>query len=440
MKSVTDHRLSKLINAMLTRPSAIRSMMKLADERNIRKMGLDPKDVISFGGGWVGHHAPDRLREIYAEICLDREKFHCASGYPPIPGIPECRRALAHMDEFLFGVKASEANIHVGASSTELTYDLLRILADPHDNILLLDPTYVNYHGQLVLALTNWTENQSCNNDEFHVPDARIIHLRVFDPVSWEYLPDVDYAIAELERIFKIHKPKVLMLASPDNPTGQIIPHKFMKAALEICENNGSYLVIDYAYKWQYFVETLPEYFSWSPEEYENLVLIYSASKWSRALGRRLGWICAPRKIVEAMETMLAYSILCGDHFHQLAMAIYLEESIADRSLKAYVDMWNEKYKNAAKVTVETIDEYCGCRRLVPQGALYTVMDLGNTAEPLVHEILKNTGVLFIPGIGFGKSLINGVRVSYGPLVEKPEKIKEGLRRTGEYLSSRKKK
>jgi len=67
-------------------------------------------------------------------------------------------------------------------------------------------------------------------------------------------------------------------------------------------------------------------------------------------------------------------------------------------------------------------------------------MDLGNTAEPLVHEILKNTGVLFIPGIGFGKSLINGVRVSYGPLVEKPEKIKEGLRRTGEYLSSRKKK
>jgi aspartate/methionine/tyrosine aminotransferase len=56
-------------------------------------------------------------------------------------------------------------------------------------------------------------------------------------------------------------------------------------------------------------------------------------------------------------------------------------------------------------------------------------------SDLFVTNILKNTGVLLVPGKGFGPSLRNGVRISYGPLVENTEKITEGIKRIGDYLS-----
>ena len=430
--------LSKLVDDMLTRPSAIRSMMKFGDERNIRAMGLDPKDVISFGGGWVGHHAPERLREIYAEIGNDVAAFHQTGAYPPIPGVPACRRELARMDEVLYGVKATEKNVIVGQSSTELTHDLMRTILNCGDDVILLDPTYVNYYGQLVFAVTNWRLCKERGHIERLVPDAEVAYVRSFDPISWSFMPDVDKAIGEMEQAFKLHKPGAVLIASPDNPTGQIVPQKFMEAVMELCQKNNTYFVIDYAYKEQCFVDDPPEYFSWSPAEFENLVLIYSASKFFRSLGRRLGWVVASEKLVEGMETMLTYSLLSADNMHQMAMAQYLEETIDNGNLRKYFNDINESYMNAARITIDSIDEYIGLRRTEPQGALYVAMEVGEDGEKWAEETLRNTGVIFIPGFGFGESLRNGVRVSYGPLVEKTDKISEGLKRVGEYVKGRK--
>lgn len=412
--------------------------MKFGDERNIRAMGLDPKDVISFGGGWVGHHAPERLREIYAEIGSDVATFHQTGAYPPIPGVPTCRRELARMDEVLYGVKATERNVIIGQSSTELTHDLMRAILNCGDDVLLLDPTYVNYYGQLVFALTNWHLCKDKGQIERLVPDAEVAYVRSFDPVSWSFMPDVDKTIVDMEEAFKIHKPRAVLIASPDNPTGQIVPQKFVEAVMELCQENNAYFVIDYAYKTQRFVDDLPKYFSWSPTEFENLVLIYSASKFFRSLGRRLGWVVASEKLVEGMETMLTYSMLSADNMHQMAMAQYIEETLDNGGLKKYLDDINESYRRAANITIDSIDKYIGFRRTEPQGALYVVMEVGEDGEKWAMEALRNTGVIFIPGFGFGESLRNGVRVSYGPLVETTEKITQGLKRVGEYVKGRK--
>ena len=57
--------LSALVEETISTLSPIQSIMKIADPRNIVKMGLDPEKVISFGGGWCNHEAPERLREIF---------------------------------------------------------------------------------------------------------------------------------------------------------------------------------------------------------------------------------------------------------------------------------------------------------------------------------------------------------------------------------------
>lgn len=55
--------------------------MKMAEPQNIRAMSLDPNAVISFGGGWVNHRAPEPLRKAYSEIADDDAVFHRSGGY-----------------------------------------------------------------------------------------------------------------------------------------------------------------------------------------------------------------------------------------------------------------------------------------------------------------------------------------------------------------------
>ena len=61
MKTATNPSLSSLVRDQIHRPSPIRQIMKMAERQNILAMGLDPANVISFGGGWVNHSAPGAL-------------------------------------------------------------------------------------------------------------------------------------------------------------------------------------------------------------------------------------------------------------------------------------------------------------------------------------------------------------------------------------------
>ena len=94
----------------------------------------------------------------------------------------------------------------------------------------------------------------------------------------------------------------------------------------------------------------------------------------------------------------------------------------------------NELYEKAARHTTECIDRYIGMPRLDPQGGLYTVMDVGSNGDEFVREVLASTGVILVPGSGFGPSITNGVRISYGPLVNDLDRIEEGIRRVGDVI------
>ncbi len=308
-------------------------------------------------------------------------------------------------------------HIAIGMGSTQLTHDLFRTLLDPGDTVMLLDPTYANYEGQLA----------------FSVPGVKIVRLRVLDPQTWSYLPETDPAgIAhEFSRLFDLHRPRMVLFGAPDNPTSQVVPQALADLMLAKTFEAGAWLVIDAAYKCQYF-QTPPAYYAWSPADHPNVVGIHSNSKWARGLGRRLGWIEAQESVVEAIERVQQCSILCPDTLSQMAMARYLKSAIPSGSLKRYVADANALYKNAADVTLKAIDTHLQRPRLTPFGGLYTCVDIGTNAEEFVPKALKATGVLVVPGGGFGESLTNGVRISFGPLVKDTPKIEEGLARLGD--------
>lgn len=420
MKTAAGPTLSSLVRDQISRPSPIRQIMKMAEPQNIRAMGLDPAQVISFGGGWVNHQAPDEFRQAYLSVVGDADLFHKSGAYTATLGDSECREQIARFEEHLFGVpRLTAEHIAIGLGSTQLTHDLFRSLLDPGDTVMLLDPTYANYEGQLA----------------FSVPGIKVVRMRVLDPQTWSYLPESDPAgmAREFSRLFDTHRPRLVLFGAPDNPTSQVLPQSLADVMLAKTSEAGAWLAIDFAYKCQYF-QTPPAYYAWSPADHSNLVGIHSNSKWARGLGRRLGWLEAHPSVVDAIERVQQCSILCPDTLSQMTMARYLKSAIASGSLRRYVDYANAIYKKAAQVTITAVDTNLRRPRLTPAGGLYTVVDIGTNAEEFVPRALKATGVLVVPGAGFGASLTNGVRISFGPLVRDTAKIEEGLARLGSWM------
>ncbi len=412
--------LSALVQSQLNSPSPIRQIMKMAERQNILAMGLDPAQVISFGGGWVNHAAPEEFRQAYVDIVENAPLFHQSGGYTATLGDMSCREQLARFEQHLFGVpRLGPEHIAVGMGSTQLTKDLFTALVDPGDTVMLLDPTYANYEGQLA----------------FVAPGIRIVRLPVLDSATWSYRPvtDPEGVARDFTRLFDAHRPRLVLFGAPDNPTSQVVPQALAELMLERTAAAGSWLAIDFAYKCQYFQAPEP-YYAWSPADHPNVIGIHSNSKWARGLGRRLGWVEAATPVIDALERVQQCSILCPDTLEQMAMARYLERAIDNGSLRRYVDTANGLYREAARVTLAAIDTHIGRPRLTPAGGLYTVMDVGRDADVFVPEALKATGVLVVPGRGFGPSIANGVRISFGPLVMSPERITEGLSRLGAWM------
>jgi len=407
-------RFSEHVFRMVKEPSPIREIMKMAERENIINMGIDPDEFISFGGGWVNHQAPDELREAYLEIASDDQNFHVSGGYSPTPGLIELREKICEMERLLFGVKAGAKNVIIGQSSTQLTADLFLSIVDRNDKVILLDPTYANYVGQIKLL----------------VPDARIVRVKVFDENSWTI--DEENAMEGIKKEFESGA-KLLIFPSPDNPTSHVFSDDFVNCCLDCASDACGFVILDYAYKTQAFVSP-PKYYSYSPSEYPNLIAIYSNSKWCRGLGRRLGWVIGSEEVIEVMERVQQATILCPDSLHQMAFLQYLNFALQNKTLKKYLDVVRKQYMKAAQVTIEAIENFIGEKYTVPEGGLYTVVHVGMDGDEFVKKIVKATGVLFVPGRGFGCSIGEGVRVSYGPLVDNTEKIREGMRRVGEYL------
>lgn len=410
--------LSRKANQFRRKISPVRQIMSFADPAYIRSLGLVPEELISFAGGWVNHQAPEELRLAYREIVSDAGRFHKSGAYPHTLGTLEFKEAIIAFEQHLYRMTGLDVGqIAVGLGSTQVAMGLFEALLDSDDKVLLLDPSYCNYPTQLAAGIR----------------DVKVLRFPVLDEATWEYNPDA--RIADFRRFVVENKPKLILLISPDNPTSQVPSDAFVQAALEAASEIGSFLVIDFAYKELVFGDAYPRYFSWGPSD--NFIALRSNSKWCRGLGRRLGWVEAPAFVVEALESVQNSTILCPDMLHETAMTIYIGSAIKNGTLLPYVRTTNRMYQAAAERTVQAIKEELGFPFLHPRGGLYTCMRVGMDGGKFVRAVLRNAGVLLVPGWGFGPSVKHGVRVSFGPLVNDPERISVGFERIGEYLSQR---
>ncbi len=395
--------------------SPVRQIMNYADSQYVRSLGIQPEDLISYAGGWVNHAAPEELRRSYQCIVDDKALFHKSGAYPHTLGNADFKRAVIEFERHVYGMKDLDASqIAVGLGSTQLAKDLFDVLLDPGDALLLLDPSYCNYPTQVVTG----------------VLDARILRFPVLNAETWEY--QADEKVAEFRQFILTQRPKMILLITPDNPTSQVLSDEFIRCAYEAAVEIGSFLVVDFAYKEIVFGDSYPEYFSWGPKD--NFISLRSNSKWGRGLGRRLGWVEAPAFIIQAMESIQNSTILCPDMLHQMAVTMYIDAAVKNDTLRPYVAETSRLYHIAAQRTTAAIREYLEFPVLEPQGGLFTCMKVGKDGAEFVQDVLERAGVLFVPGWGFGRTVKNAVRVSYGPLVNDLDTLTRGFQKVASLL------
>ena len=347
--------------------------MKMAERQNILAMGLDPAQVISFGGGWVNHSAPDEFRQAYESIVADAELFHKSGGYTATLGDMECREQIARFEEHLFGVpRLGAEHIAIGMGSTQLTHDLFRTLLDPGDTVMLLDPTYANYEGQLAFA----------------VPGVKIVRLRVLDPQTWSYLPETDPAgiAREFSRLFDRASaaPGVVRRARQSDQPG--LPQAL--ADVMLAKTVGGRRVAGDRLRLQ--VPVLPD-----AARVLRVVARRSSERRRHPLELEVGARARPASRLDRSAPVRRR----GDRARAAVQHPLPRHAVADDDGEVSEDgdrgriaeevrgaMPMRSTRTPRDVTLKAIDTHLQRPRLTPFGGLYTVVDIGTNADEFVPQ------------------------------------------------------
>jgi aspartate aminotransferase/aminotransferase len=251
--------------------------------RRIFDLARSLKDPINLSIGQPDFPvAPVVKKAAIAAIEADR------NSYTQTQGIPELRELVAK-DEQAFTKRAySPEQILITSGVSGGLFLSLLALVDDGDEVIVPDPYFVMY--------------------------KHLVNLFGGKPV---YLDTYDSGFgidpARLEQLIT-PKTKLLLLNSPANPTGRILPKEQLQAIAAVCRKHGITVIADEIYR----------LFAYAPmtsmaEVYENTLVLVGHSKTFAMTGWRLGYACGPREIVEAMTKVQQYSFVCAPSIVQWA-------------------------------------------------------------------------------------------------------------------------
>lgn len=354
-------------------------------------------DVISLGIGEPDFATPWHIREA-AIYSLEKGR----TGYTSNLGLPRLRRTISDYVYSHFHVRyepLSEVLVSIGVS--EAIDIALRALLNPGDEVLYHEPCYVSYAPSITLA----------------GGVARAI------PTYAE-----DNFILKAEAIEKAITPRtrVLMLNFPTNPTGAAMPPEELEEIAAVCIKHDIVVLTDEIYS--ELTYDGKQHFSIAavPGMKARTVLLHGVSKAYAMTGWRIGFVCAPVELIEAMMKIHQYSILCASIMGQEAAVEALE-----RGEQSMVSMRRE-YELRRNYIVRGFNDL-GLECFRPRGAFYVfpkISTMGLSSREFSLRLLREKKVAVVPGSAFGPSGEGHVRCSYATALDQ---IKIAIERIGEF-------
>lgn len=361
-------KVSKLVQDLP--PSGIRVFFDLV---------LGMKDVVSLGVGEPDFVTPWNIREaaIYA---LERGY----TSYTSNKGMIELRQAISRYLERRYGMRydpEEEILITVGTSEA---FDLaLRTVVGHDDEMIVPIPSYVSY--------------------------GPIIQLCGGRPVYLETNKEGDFKVApkDLKKLIT-RKTKGFLLNYPNNPTGASYTKAELKGLAEVVKKNDLVMISDEIYcELTYDYDHVP--FPTLPGMKERTIYINGFSKSHAMTGWRIGYACGPKDIIDAMNKIHQYTMLCASIIAQMAAMEALKNG--DRS----VQEMKREYRRRREFVVSRLNDI-GLHCHKPEGAFYafpSIRDTGLSSMEFAQKLLRDEKVAVVPGTAFSSIAEGHIRISY---------------------------
>jgi aspartate aminotransferase len=352
--------------------------LKLNEEARILRTKGEP--VIHLGIGEPKNMAP------ITAILGSAAKLNAGDiKYTPTDGLPSLKKAIIRYMEENYNKLVAPENIIVSTGAKQCLYNILFTIVDPQDEVILLAPYWVSYPEMVKMV--------------YGIPV-------VVTPEDGTFHPRME----DIERSVSSYT-KAIIVNSPNNPSGIVYSEEFIAEIVEFCERRGIYLILDDIYhKLVFDGKRAPLGYSYTTKDLENshLIVVNGVSKLYGMTGFRIGWVVAPRKLVEVMNNLQAQTT---------SNASVISQAAAEGALtgvQSLVENLRLTIQNNRDVMMEELNAFTGIRLTKPEGTFYCLPDFRAYREnsiELAEFLLKKALVVTVPGSAFGME--GHLRLSY---------------------------
>jgi aminotransferase len=340
------------------RESVIREMTRLANQFG----------AINLGQGMPDFEAPQEVKD--AACRAIQEGFN---QYSITWGAPVLRKAIAVKAKAFNGIDCeADANVTVCCGATECMMATMLALIDPGDEVIAFQPFYENYGPDALLsgATPVW------------VP----LH-----PPHWKFDPN------ELRRAFSA-KTKVIIINTPNNPTGHVFSREELSFIAELCQEHDVIALADEIYEYIIHIDQPHISIATLPGMASRTVTISGLSKTFSITGWRLGYCIAPPEISTGIRKAHDFLTVGAPHPLQVAGAAALAMP------QSYYDKLRDGYRWRRELFLPYLHR-AGFEVFEPEGAYYVMTDitpLGGTDDTeFVRKMIQEIGVSAVPGSSF---------------------------------------
>tara|TARA_B100000683_G_scaffold276907_1_gene332807 strand:+ start:1427 stop:2590 length:1164 start_codon:yes stop_codon:yes gene_type:complete len=361
------------------------------------------KEVINLSIGEPKLNADSKVLDI-----LNKET-NSFSSYPPMNAVPELSEAYRQYLKSHFGIEnVTEDEVCLVAGTREGTFSIIQALFNKENvknkpYVVMPNPFYQIYGGATTLA-GGEAKFLDCPEEDNFQPN-----LGSLESEDWQ-------------------KCQILVLCSPNNPTGSVLPLSKLKDILDLADKYDFYVVSDECYVDLYTSEeSCPSILQASSGRSDRLIALHSLSKRSNLPGFRSGFACSGKKTISAYKKFRSFhGVSVPLPIQKASVEAWLNYDFVAENRKSY----NDKFSLAADMLKDKVSN------VIPEGAFYLWLDVKD-GESYSKKILEKEGLIVLPG-SYLSAEVNGfnpgekyVRIA---LVYDFETTEEALKRINNLL------
>ncbi|HEY0697432.1 MAG TPA: pyridoxal phosphate-dependent aminotransferase [Micromonospora sp.] len=359
--------------------------------------------AVNLGQGFPDTDGPDEMLAAAAEALRTGH-----NQYPPGPGIPALRAAVAAHQRRFWGLDYDpDGEVLVTAGATEGIAAAILALCEPGDEVVCFEPYYDSYAASIALAGAV----------------RRPVTLRPGADGRYSFDPDA------LRAAFG-PRTRVVLLNSPHNPTGKVFTPGELALVAELCQEHDVYAVTDEVYEHLVFTDAAAPHVPLAtlPGMRERTLRLSSAGKTFSCTGWKVGWASGPAALISAVMRVKQFLTFVNAAPLQPAVAVAL--ALPD----AYYDGFRAGLQAQRDQLAAGLTE-AGFEVIRPEGTYFVTADItglgGRDGVEFCRSLPQRCGVAAIPTQVFYDDAEAGRRLVRFAFCKRPEVLTEAVRRLG---------